>query len=117
MMMCLPPDPFEDEDQSLGDDVRYARIRLRDPSGWKPDGSFFVRPQDLEWQEVPFVDPWRCGHEETMCVACWQTWNWDHEIELDEDIELPGELEEGQWDGLPDVADVLERWEQINRED
>jgi hypothetical protein len=42
----------------------------------------------LEWQPVEWLDPWNCGHQDTMCASCVDAWNVDYEIELPEGIEV-----------------------------
>jgi len=58
-------------------------IRLRRPEGWTPQGDMFVKPEHLEWQQVNYLHPDRCDHQETICRMCLDTWEIDWEIDLD----------------------------------
>jgi hypothetical protein len=53
--------------------VQYAHVLLGHPEGY------------LQWRRVPWLDPWDCEHQETMCVGCVD--GIDHEIELPDGID------------------------------
>jgi hypothetical protein len=67
--------------------IMYAMVLLNHPEGYDESGRMFVCPDCLEWQQVSWLDPWDCGHQETMCAMCVDTWNLDFEIQLPEGID------------------------------
>ena len=65
-----------------GERVFCAWVLMYEPQGFTPDGLMFVRPELLEWQPVPYLEPDDCEHVETMCRACVPSWENDYEVEL-----------------------------------
>ena len=60
----------------------FAKVRLYNPEGYLPDGSMVVKPEFLEWDRVPYLEPEQCGHQESMCRGCVDTWEIDFEVQL-----------------------------------
>jgi len=58
----------------------YARVRLYNPEGYAPDGAMFVKPEHLDWDDVPYLEPDQCEHQESMCRNCAPTWELDYEV-------------------------------------
>lgn len=59
-----------------------ARVRLRDPAYYDREGLMHVDPDDLGWHTVKFVEPQSCGHTETICIECIDSWQNDYEVQL-----------------------------------
>jgi hypothetical protein len=66
----------------------HANVLADNPEGYDANGNLIVLAAALEWQPVEWLDPWNCGHQDTMCASCVDTWNVDYEIELPEGIEV-----------------------------
>lgn len=60
--------------------MEYAQVLMDNPTGQTPDGRTFVLVDGLTWQNVPWLPPSQCGHEEQMCRECVDTWGIDYEI-------------------------------------
>jgi hypothetical protein len=72
----------------------YAQIRLYEPEGYAPDGRMFVKPELLDWRQVPYMEPDECTHgalpdcdcdedcdcPATMCRECVDSWECDWEV-------------------------------------
>lgn len=57
----------------------HAKIRLYNPE-YYVGGRMYVNPDDLEWLSLPYLEPEQCGHEESMCRGCRDTWEVDYEV-------------------------------------
>lgn len=60
----------------------FAQIRLYEPCGETADGLLFLVPGGLDWHQISYLEPEQCQHEETMCRACVDSWEADHEVVL-----------------------------------
>ncbi len=54
-----------------------VKVRLRNPDS----------PSDLAWSDVPYQLPEQCDHTETMCRDCRLQWEWDHEVQTNDQPE------------------------------
>lgn len=78
-------------------------IRLWQPAGWTREGHLFVKPEDLEWQQLNYLRPDQCDHQESICRTCLEIWELDWEIDLDTIEDLDAEAGEAE-------PDVREPW-------
>ena len=62
--------------------MHFAKVRIYDPQSYNPDGTMFVDPAALEWNEVAYLEPDLCDHQESMCRECRDSWEIDHEVQL-----------------------------------
>lgn len=62
--------------------MEYAQVLMDCPEGSAADGSLIVLIAGLEWQNVPFVNPTECEHQESMCRECIEVWDIDYAIRL-----------------------------------
>lgn len=58
----------------------HALVRMVNPEGFDLEGHMFVRPNDLDWQSVPYLEPGQCEHATEMCRECVDSWQIDHEV-------------------------------------
>ncbi len=70
-------------------DTIYALVLLDNPQGETPAGDMFIVKGGLEWQEVEWLDPWDCKHQDTMCAGCVDIWSFDYQIQVPEGVDVP----------------------------
>lgn len=73
-------------------DTKVVKIRLYDPT-YERDGIMYLVPEWMDWDELPFVEPFMCYCREdhtlcnvdcpvTVCPICLESWGYDHQVEL-----------------------------------
>jgi hypothetical protein len=60
---------------------RHAWIRLRCLGSYTDrDGTRWVDPAALMWEQIPYIQQRDCQHRRTMCSSCWDSWECDCQI-------------------------------------